>query len=309
MTVVPTKHPIERSRHPRLQALLDEVPGYAVAAEIAKRALAQIRDLDDAGAAPAARPETLADLTDNWMATEVQRRIDATAAAAKRQALLDLAAVATDEATMLANDAAEEDLLVALAGQLEDVITAVRDTLDRLDNATTAQQAIDRGTTDAWSKLTDLRRTYDDIRNAADIVYSTQHADLAGHARSEEPDAEASALRWMNLDQIAPDWRISQRTGRGTTHIPWPSEPVEALAWLLREGGLPWIPTPREAREHLDTREREMRAEMNLTNVDAGGNVPTTTLRTSTQINKAITRTFDPHATYSRRELEGYTRA
>ena len=309
MTAVPTKHPVERSRHPRLQALLDETPGYAVAAEIAKRALAQVRDLDAAGAAPAPRPETLADLTDDWMDTEVQRRIDATAVAAKRQALLDLATVATDEATMLANDAAEDHLLVALAGQLEDVITAVRDTLDRLDNATTAQQAIDRGTTDAWSELTDLRRTYDDIRNAADIVYATQHANLAGRARSDEPDTEASALRWMNLDQIAPDWRVSARTGHGSTHIPWPSDPVEALAWLLREGGLPWIPTPREAGEHLNTREQELRAAMNLANVDAGGNIPTTTLRTATQINKTIKREFDPHAIYPRREFEGYTRA
>lgn len=257
------KDPLQRVQHPLIREMLDSLPGYSAATEIAHRAEQRIRVLDGAVPAQQARPATADEVSDDWLDAEVQRRVTAQTVAAERAALVGLAEDCNADAATIARTAAGEQLLIELGARFDDVMAKVSAAVDELGEVTSAQEAITTGKTDAWQQLTALRDDYDSVRIAADIVFSSEHGDLVRRSRGLSADPEASSLRHRNLDAVAPGWRrgpANEYAADGTGSTPWPGDPVEQLVWFVRHGSEPWLPTAGQAESHLATRDQEARA-------------------------------------------------
>ena len=129
----------------------------------------------------------------------------------------------------------------------------------RLNGASTAVEAIDTDTVQAWRELTPLRATYDSIRHAQQLVLLD--APVMNHRSPHIDDPLADDTHLANLDDILPGWRDPDTRytmqGAPPDRRPWPGDPVEQLVWMVRSDAEVWLPTePELSALHAERRDR-----------------------------------------------------
>ncbi|WP_421876769.1 hypothetical protein [Mycolicibacterium wolinskyi] len=144
-----------------------------------------------------------------------------------------------------------DNIARALNNDLRQLMAQVDAVVDELGGARTPTAAIDAGTGNAWRKLSALRREYDLIRAAQDIVGSGVAEYTSARSNYLYDDPHASDTRIRNLDAFFEDWRDKKSN---VTHVygsdkrpqPWPADPVEQLVWFATNDVELWIPTVRQ---------------------------------------------------------------
>jgi hypothetical protein len=220
--------------------------GFDVAIGIAEDARKLLKDRTvDTAHVPS--PLQTGTVSVDWLEAATAERMAMQRTEFERQVLLQLIDNADREAESIFSVGADE-MLAHLNGELAAVVDAV--TAAELDGATTAAQAVDRGTAEAWRKLGPLVQRYDEIRRAQDTVMR-QHPEYVARARSrfaDTADNHANDLYIRNLDQVWAGWNKPHNVVEnvdGTPHRfePWPADPAERLLWLATSDAEPWCPT------------------------------------------------------------------
>lgn len=148
--------------------------------------------------------------------------------------------------TLLATHA--DDMLSSLHTDLTTVMAEVTDIASQLDGATTAAEAVDHGTAEAWRKLKRLHTPCEQIRSAQMMITPLINLFAIQDATSPHlPDPLASDLILSNLDDLVPGWRQQDtRVNLGgplEPRQPWPTDPDEQLLWVATSSAQPWVPT------------------------------------------------------------------
>ncbi|WP_241472143.1 hypothetical protein [Mycolicibacterium neoaurum] len=275
------------AKDPLLGAIVAQLPGVA-------NALAADAQAEQELSAPIATDDPTAIVDDIIAAGTidpakldevVRARNEGARSDARRNVLLEIRGRVT-ETLQSAAETAGPALLGELDRQLQALCAKARPAVTTLNGITNADQAIAAGkpATAAWSIITELRDTYDQIRTSQNLVMMRLYPNELNTARripSDLPD-EASDARVANLDDIWPTWRANSIanfesitdptdprgtiyadlvTGRRLNDAPWPNYAVPQLCWLIQNAQL-WVPTPQmlaqlwEQRRERDAAER-----------------------------------------------------
>lgn len=233
-----------------LRRALEPFPDYATAVELRAKVITAQKELRGVGVVPS--PADAAGL-DDFLAAVEQRTLDELAFEAKRRALMSLRGEIDNRLTSVIT-VHSDAILASLASQFATLMEEVRSVAAELHGATTAGDAIARGTENAWRQLPDLRDQYDRLRAAQQTVITVSfEPHLIATARSphiEDPLASDFAL--ANLDEVLPGWRRPDRRavtpfGELGDRRPWPiDDPLAQLVWLVTSDAQPWLPTAKD---------------------------------------------------------------
>jgi hypothetical protein len=128
-------------------------------------------------------------------------------------------------------------LLQALAGDFDELMDHLRETVSRLNGAANANEAINAGTAESWRELPALRREYDQLRHAQELVMLD--APVMNHRSAHVDDPLADDIHVGNLDAVFPTWRPT--TGSLSAHptgAPGPPIPSSSsFGWYGSRGG------------------------------------------------------------------------
>jgi hypothetical protein len=236
-----------------LQRLVELLPGYRDALNLAEQADAALRKLPAVPDVPAELdPHVSGQITQEWLTAVMTHET----AAAQYQKQRQLIATVKQRATGNAMSIFASNVNGLLRGLNDDLtrLLAEVSVVDReLGGADTAEQAVTLDAAPAWKRLRDLAVDYDTLRdaqtylllNVASRTYWTSCRPILGG----EDHANLAYIR--NLDDVWSDWR---RPGLHTQRInvdgskhrtePWPADSgPELLLWLVRSPAKPWIPT------------------------------------------------------------------
>ncbi|ULP45941.1 hypothetical protein [Mycolicibacter virginiensis] len=158
-----------------------------------------------------------------------------------------------------------DDVLAALNCELENQLADAARIVDKLGPVRTAGQAIEADVAPAWKALTKLSGDYELLRAGQELVMTqcaSQAWRSAGSWGGREAPASTAYLR--NIDELWPDWRnpgqgtkrVTRLDGQPHRYEPWPTDPVELLAWLVTSEAQPWIPTRKQLAELHEERRR-----------------------------------------------------
>jgi hypothetical protein len=136
-------------------------------------------------------------------------------------------------------------LLQSLADDLDELMDHLKTTVTQLNGASTPTEAINNDTVTVWRELPELRRTYDSIRHAQELVMLDT---LGMNHRSDyvnDPLADDTHIR--NLDAVLPGWREPDTRfsmqGVPPDRRPWPTDAIEQLVWFINGPAEIWLPT------------------------------------------------------------------
>lgn len=129
-----------------------------------------------------------------------------------------------------------ESLCRSLAADFAELMGSVAEVVGELNGARTPSQVIERGVTEAWKRLPALRREYDQLRAAQEMVVGSQPEWQWAKSNVHHADPLASDMALSNLDDVFPGWKDGGE-------VPWPTDPIEQLVWLCASEAQPWIPT------------------------------------------------------------------
>lgn len=160
-------------------------------------------------------------------------------------------------------DISPDTVLRKLSNSMNELLAEVTETIGRLHGATTPSAVIAAGVGDVWQELHDLRRCYDQLRDAQRFIMGEDVAHYASNYLYDDPHASRLAIR--DIDDVFPDWhdpssnKINIRVGVTEDPRPWPiNDDVQQLVWLTTHCQL-WIPT----RSDLAELERELHRKNN----------------------------------------------
>lgn len=164
----------------------------------------------------------------------------------RRADALDTVVGAAERAMRSAIDDPDR-LLTVLADDLDELMTQLAAVVSQLNGATTPTEAIERDSVNAWRELPALRREYDSLRHAQQLVMLDDPHSAMNNRSDHLDDPLASDLILRNLDQILPSWREPDNrfTMQGTPpdRRPWPTDPIEQLVWFINSKAQVWLPT------------------------------------------------------------------
>jgi hypothetical protein len=196
-------------------------------------------------------------LTSEWLAGEVRRRVLSRDSEMRAQILQEVAFHARTEANELINQHADE-LIGALAEQLDHLLEVLAADIERLGSDVDGPaQAIEAGTTEAWSAIQGGLAEYRDIRHLQMALYngfwgSDWPFDRRACGDSNDvADPEARLYFHRRIREIAPQWRADRRADSfgnaiNESTVPWPTDPTERLIWCVRNDSGIWCPTPEQ---------------------------------------------------------------
>lgn len=252
-----------------LVAAVEAVPGYAAhaaaKAALTPRVQAAAADL---AAAQAARADLARDTADALLAgaalpADVPKRAAAchdalTRAEATVTLLKSVTSHLTEQSDAILRGAPSA-LLDHLNGQLQAAVMEAR-ALD-LAAATDAEEAIEVGSTEAWSRFATLRATALYIREAQRTVMTRLvDSDLAQHLDTFGAVRNYAALfpRWFENQQRIP---ASTLNGEPVPFAPpWPTDPPSFWLYAATHPDLDaWVPTPDQLREAVAAATTEAR--------------------------------------------------
>lgn len=233
-----------------LRRALDEYPEYARAVELRAAVVQAQRELRGVGAVSS--PDDAAGL-DEFLTSVEQRTLDELAFEAKRRALMSLRGEIDNRLSSVITVHGDA-ILTSLASQFATLMEEVGSVAAELHGATTAGDAIARGTENAWRKLPELRDQYDRLRAAQQtVVLFAFDPQLLATSRSHHIEDElASDLHLANLDQVLPGWkrpdnRAATTLGELGDRRPWPiDDPLAQLVWMVTSNARPWLPTAKD---------------------------------------------------------------
>ena len=220
-----------------------------VRAKMATAVLQPVQPVD-----PKLDPFTTGTVSAEWL--EDTLRVQGQEAMRKRkyEALASLLKEADDKARVLSR-VADEELLAAYRGKLDEILDQAQAAVSKLGGATTAVHAIANDAGSQWKTLTALAEDYRALRRAQ-ITLMPQDIRIAARASdSDGSDDHASDLYLHNLDDLWPTWRrpdaapaiqyVGARPGQASAPRPqpWPDDRTELLVWLVTSKAEPWMPS------------------------------------------------------------------
>lgn len=234
-------------RHPRLAEMLGRLPAYSAASRVNVAAKDALTDL----AATVAEAEAAEQGGDLYESGEIPPGFftglaDKVRAAADARATLEQANLIVNDSAVRMEYAAEHGadlMLEELDSDLQALMSEVRTIVDRLNGATTAMGAMDRGVATDWMEIRALRERYSELREAQASIwnagrfdpswYDARRSNGANARRSNGADAnEADSLLFIanHLDFRVPDCELD-----------------EFLVWAISNKAHLWIPTRAQA--------------------------------------------------------------
>lgn len=240
--------------NPFLRPLVDLLPGYRDALELAEHAEAALLDLPPVPPVPAELdPFTSGQITREWLDATTAHENAAAQYERDRQRIQHVKQRALGNASSVLSSKVNW-LLRGLHDNLTALLAQVADVDRDLAGAATPDQAIGRGVTEQWKRLRDLADDYSTLRSAQDWImlnlapksyWQTRRPVLGG------PDH--ANLAWLRgLGDVHPSWRnpgIAQRINVDGTKDrvePWPVDEYspQMLLWLTRTpDAQPWVAT------------------------------------------------------------------
>jgi hypothetical protein len=270
----PRNHPLARvvRSHRRVRDLVDKiVPEYRTRMAVADRAKAMISDLKQQTGAEAAVPASIDEVTDDWLRTEVSRRLASTQRDAEIQVLRELRFNAAEAAHGLL-DKKVDALFGGLVQQLDQLMATAAAAVAAMDEVApdavcTASDAIQAGVADRWKEVTDLLPDLEDIRAVQRLIYqsmpeSFDRVRCGDTANVSDPDARL--YNHQHLDTVAPGWRSGEP-------LPWPTDAAERLMWCLKNNSGIWVPSPDQIIRLFATADAEAEAASEPTPTMTGG--------------------------------------
>lgn len=238
----------ECRHNPYLESALRALDGFDTAVKVREDADQRIAALNNTAPTVTATPPLAAGkITDDWLKQTITARAESRDLELQREILTQVRSMAEADVPAILEIGAD-DVFARLNDDLANLMSDADDAALTLGDARTATEAISNGAHAAWATLTDLTVQYDQIR-AAQRTLITHWPDRILTARTQyQDDAHASDLFIRNLDEIWPTWRkvdnYNMTSGQLAPNVPpWPSDPVERLAWLSTSNAQVWVPT------------------------------------------------------------------
>jgi hypothetical protein len=143
-------------------------------------------------------------------------------------------------------DVMPDRVLHALATDMAELMSQVDDAVGRLGGARTANEVIAAGVGDIWNELRQLRKSYDQLRDAQAFVMADEMSRHASTYLYDDPHASRLFIR--NIDDVFPAWRdpgpsTITLSGAPPDPRPWPTDPIAQLVWLSSSDAQVWLPT------------------------------------------------------------------
>lgn len=281
---VAQKHHVFVASNPHVRTIIANViPQALVLEETALHAEANADCLREEATSAATRwPTSPEELTSDWVHNEVARRVGVRDIDVQIQVLREVIFNARTGATEMIDQNADE-LIAALAAQLETLLTEVTARVDDLGPAvSTAAEAIEAGTADAWSAIHRALPEYRDIREAQGVLYrgfwgaNWPFDRRACGDSGDVTDPEARLYLHRRIPDVAPQWRADRRadsTGQAINEstVPWPKDPTERLIWCIRNDSGIWCPTADQMQSLLAGKVPERRPAKRLKRASLGG--------------------------------------
>lgn len=255
---VAKKHHMFVTQGQRARAIIaDVIPQALVLEETALHAEVNAQLLLEESTSSAATrwPTSPEELTSTWIHNEVARRVGVRDIDVQLQVLREVIFNARTGANELVDQHADE-LIGALADQLDALLTELTARVDDLGpGVSTAAEAIEAGTVDAWSSIHRTVVEYRDIRAAQNVFNRALWGATdwpfdrkAAGDSSDVSDPEARLYYHRRIAEVAPLWRADRRadsTGKAINEstVPWPQDPTERLIWCIRNDSGIWCPT------------------------------------------------------------------
>ncbi|WP_328813789.1 hypothetical protein [Rhodococcus sp. NBC_00297] len=226
-------------RHPRLAEMLGHLPAYSAASRVNVAANDALTDL----AATVAEAEAAEQGRDLYESGEIPPGFftglaDKVRAAADARATLEQCNLIVNDSAARMEYAAEhgaDAMLAELDSDLQALMSEVRTIVGRLNGATTAMGAMDRGVATDWMELRALRDRYTELREAQASIWNSGRFDPSWFdaRRSNGADAnETDSLLFIanHLDLRVPDCDLDA-----------------FLVWAVSNKAHLWIPTRAQA--------------------------------------------------------------
>ena len=238
----------ECRHNPYLDSALRDLDGFATAIAVREDAVRRLDALHNtAPEVTATAPMVAGKITDAWLKQAAAARALDRDLQVQREILTQVRSLAEADVPAILEIGAD-DVFGRLNDDLAELMADASDAALTLDGARTATEAISKGAHAAWAALTDLAVQYDQIRSAQRTLITHWPEQIQISRTQYQDDEHASDLYLSNLDDIWPTWRrldaYNMASGQLTANTPpWPSEPVERLAWLSTSDANVWVPT------------------------------------------------------------------
>ncbi|MFQ6230771.1 hypothetical protein [Nocardia sp. NPDC002869] len=229
---------------PALLETLEEQPGFNEAAAVYEETRSMLTELraKRAEAEPGFDNDTIleyGEIPASWLDSIGASRVEQESLNLQIQAVESLQSRATSRLEAIAAGSGES-LLATLGRKMHKVVADIRSAVDGLDGASTPLEAIERGTHESWSKLSDARKEYNRLRAAQEKVMLTSDSYAWSQAKGwYKSDRNNSFAVIRNLPDVFPLFAYA-------TDMPWPYETDGFLVWAVRNGADLWIPTVAE---------------------------------------------------------------
>ncbi|CQD07425.1 hypothetical protein BN000_01483 [Mycobacterium europaeum] len=252
---------------PRLQRVVNALPGYQRALEVAASADEWLRTQPPVPPVPAdLEPGNTGNISDEWIAA-VKAHTSATASyELSRNIVITEKQLAANRANHIV-DTSLDLCLGALASDLTQLMQGAEHWVAELNGATTAEEAIAADAGPAWRSLTNFAAEYRDIRAAQSWLIGRAPQQIWRSCTPDLPGEDhANEAFIMNLADIWPNWRqggtnmstvfVGPGSAPNMRHEPWPADEYSAamLVYLITSDAEPWLPTIRELRQMWEER-------------------------------------------------------